>query len=85
MRYKVARDVVGDLRAHRAFLARPAVELAEAAIGGAVAVVLLAIAGYVFGSFLLMGRHVGARHVGATTGRTHRAGQPSPNCSTSAP
>ena len=48
------------------FFARPAVELAEAAIGGAVAVVLLAIAGYVFGSFLLMGRHVGARHVGVS-------------------
>jgi len=43
--------------------ARPGVELAEAAIGGAAAVVLLAIAGYVFGSFLLMGRHVRARDV----------------------
>jgi len=48
------------------FFARPAVELAEAAIGGAVAVILLAIAGYVFGSFLLMGRHVSARHVGVS-------------------
>lgn len=45
---------------------RPAVELAEAALGGAVAVVVLAIAGYVFGSFLLMGRHVSARQLGVS-------------------
>ncbi len=37
------------------------IELAEAVIGCTAAVVVLCIAGYVFGSFLLMGRHVGAR------------------------
>lgn len=48
------------------FFARPAVELAEVAIGGVVAAVVLAIAGYLFGSFLLMGRHVSARQIGAS-------------------
>ena len=42
------------------------VEVAEIAIGGTAAAVLLGIAGYVLGSFMLMGRHVGARHVGVS-------------------
>ncbi len=39
-------------------------EIAEVAAGGSAALLLLGIAGYVLGSFMLMGRHVSARQTG---------------------